>query len=145
MNNNRQIGYALLRVTFEMIFLTAGIVKFTMGVGNFVAAIQPSFAGKLPMSLVNPFLYALPFVEVTIGMLLILGLFNVLALILAGLLLMALTFGKTAVNDSATVAGNLSYILINFVLLSLADYNSYSSDRLRRGRRKIHDPRESSV
>ena len=134
MNNNRQIGYALLRVTFGMIFLTTGIVKFTMGVGNFIAAIQPSFARKLPMSLVNPFLYALPFVEVTIGTLLILGLFNVLALILAGLLLMALAFGKTVVNDSATVSGNLSYILINFVLLWVADYNSYSIDRLRRGR-----------
>lgn len=134
MNNNRQIDYTLLRVTFGIIFLTTGIVKFTMGLGNFVAALQPSFGGKLPMSLVSPFLYALPFVEVTIGTLLILGLFNVLALILAGLLLMALTFGKTAVNDSATVAGNLSYILINFVLLWLADYNSYSIDRVRRGR-----------
>jgi len=48
--------------------------------------------------------------------------------------LMALAFGKTVVNDSATVSGNLSYILINFVLLWVADYNSYSIDRLRRGR-----------
>jgi thiosulfate dehydrogenase [quinone] large subunit len=134
MNNHRQVGYALLRVTFGMIFLTTGIVKFTMGVGAFAAAVQPSFAGKLPLFLVSPFLYLLPFAEVTVGALLILGLFTRLALVLAGLLLMALTFGKTAVSDSATVAGNLSYILIAFVLLWLSDHNGYSIDRLRRGR-----------
>ena len=132
MNNHRQVAYALLRVTLGMIFLTTGIVKFTMGVSNFAAAVQPSFAGKLPLFLVTPFLYLLPFAEVTVGALLILGLFNVLALVLAGLLLLALTFGKTAVNDSTTVAGNLSYVLIDFVLLWLADHNGYSIDRLRR-------------
>jgi thiosulfate dehydrogenase (quinone) large subunit len=134
MNSHRQVAYALLRVTFGVIFLTTGMVKFTMGAGAFAAAVQPSFAGKLPMFLVGPFLYLLPFGEVTVGAMLILGLFTQLALVLAGLLLMALTFGKTAVNDSATVAGNLSYILVAFVLLWLSDHDGYSIDRLRRGK-----------
>src|SRR6266536_2054988 len=134
MNNHRQVAYALLRVTFGVILLTTGIVKFTVGIAAFVAAVQPSFAGKIPLVLVSPFLYLLPFAEVTVGALLILGLFTQLALVLAGLLLMALTFGKTAVTDSATVADNLSYILIAFVLLWLSDHNGYSIDRLRSGR-----------
>jgi uncharacterized membrane protein YphA (DoxX/SURF4 family) len=79
-------------------------------------------------------------VEVTVGALLILGLFNVIALIIAGLLLMALTFGKTAVNDSATVAGNLSYVLIIFVLLWLAGYNGYSIDRMRHSMASVSRP-----
>jgi hypothetical protein len=44
---------------------------------------------------------------------------------------MVLTFGKTVDNDAATVAGNLSYVLIIFVLLWLADSNGYSLDRRR--------------
>ena len=79
------------------------------GVGSFAAELQQQFAGKLPMFIVAPFAYALPFAEVTIGALLMLGLFNVMALILTGLLLMALTFGKVMGNDTATVAHNLTW------------------------------------
>ena len=130
--HNREIAYALLRVTLGLVFLTTGTVKFMTGVGAFAAGLQQEFAGKLPAFIVTPFSYALPFAEVTIGALLVLGLFDVVALVLAGLLLMALTFGKVVENDSATVAHNLIYVLINFVLLSFADYNGYSVDRLRR-------------
>jgi hypothetical protein len=59
------------------------------------------------------------------------GLFTGPALVLAGLLLIALTFGKVIQNDSATAARNLSYVLINFALLWLIDHNGYSADRLR--------------
>jgi thiosulfate dehydrogenase [quinone] large subunit len=131
-NNNREVAYALLRATLGVIFVTTAVVKFIMGVGAFAAALEQSFAGKLPMFLVSPFGYALPFAEVSVGALLILGLLNRFALILAGLLLMALTFGKTAASDSATVAGNLSYALVIFVLLWLSDHNGYSIDRLTR-------------
>ena len=118
-------------MTLGVIFLTTGIVKFISGIGNFAAGLQQEFAGKLPTIIVTPFAYVLPFAEVAVGALLVLGLFNVIALVIAGLLLMVLTFGKAAVNDSATVAGNLSYVLIIFVLLWLADYNGYSIDRMR--------------
>ncbi len=134
MNHYREVGYSLLRVTLGMIFLTTGIVKFMLGVSTFAAGMQQQFSGKLPAFIVTPFAYALPFVEVAVGALLILGLFNVIALVLAGLLLIGLTFGMTVVNETATVAGNLSYVLISFVLLWLADHNGYSLDRLRLGR-----------
>lgn len=137
MSNYRDAAYALLRVTLGVIFLTTGIVKFMLGIGN-SAGLQQEFAGKLSMVIVTPFAYVLPFVEVTVGALLVLGLFNVVALVIAGLLLMVLTFGKTAVNDSATVAGNLSYVLIIFVLLWLANYNGYSIDRIRNREVPIH-------
>jgi thiosulfate dehydrogenase (quinone) large subunit len=130
----RECAYALLRATLGIVFLFAGIGKFMGGVGNFAAELQRQFAGKLPMFIVTPFAYALPFAEVTIGALLVLGLFNVMALILTGLLLMALTFGKVMENDVATVAHNLTYVLINFLLLWLAKYNDYSLDRLLRGK-----------
>ena len=140
MSNYRDTAYALLRVTLGVIFLTTGVVKFMFGIGNFAAGLQQEFAGTLPMLIVTPFACGLPFVEVTVGALVVLGLFNAGALVIAGLLLMVLTFGKTAVNDAATVAGNLSYALIIFVLLWLADHNGYSIDRMRRRERAIDRP-----
>ncbi|HYG79971.1 MAG TPA: DoxX family protein [Pyrinomonadaceae bacterium] len=133
MNNHREIAYALLRVTLGVIFLFYGIGKFMGGIGGFATGMEQRFAGKLPSALVLPFAYALPFMEVTFGALIVLGLFNSIALVLSGLLLLALTFGTVMLGEAPTVAHNLQYALVNFVLLWLADYNGYSIDRLRRG------------
>ena len=133
MSNHREAAYALLRVTLGVIFLFYGIGKFIGGVGSFAAGTEQRFAGKLPGALVLPFAYTLPFMEVTFGALILLGLFNSIALVLSGLLLLALTFGTVMLGDAPTVAHNLQYALVNFVLLWFADYNGYSVDRLRRG------------
>lgn len=133
MNKDRETAYALLRVTLGVVFLFYGVGKFMAGVGNVVLKMQQPFAGKLPSALVLPFLYALPFMEVTFGALILLGLFNRIALVLSGLLLLALTFGTVILGDAPTVAHNLQYALVNFVLLWFADYNGYSVDRLRQG------------
>jgi hypothetical protein len=98
-------------------------------------------AGKLPSMLVGLFFYALPFVEVAVGAMLVLGLFNVLALILSGLLLTALRFGTVMKGDFPTTAHNVSYALVNSALLRLASYNGYSLDRLlHRGRAEYEQP-----
>ena len=46
--------------------------------------------------------------------------------------IVALTFGTVMLGDAPTVAHNVQYALVNFVLLYFADYNGYSVDRLRR-------------
>jgi thiosulfate dehydrogenase (quinone) large subunit len=132
MFNHRDAAYALLRVTVGVMFLFFGIGKFLGGVGNFAGGMTQHFAGKLPAALVTPFAYALPFAEVTLGALILLGLFSPLALSLSGLLLVALTFGTVMLGDAPTVAHNVQYALVNFVLLWFADHNGYSLDRLRR-------------
>ena len=124
-----------MRVTLGTIFLTTGVVKFGLGLGNFAGATQQQFAGKLPVLLITPFAYSLPFLEVTVGALLVIGLFTVTALVLSGLLLLALTFAMTVQNDTAVIAHNLTYVVITFVLLWLADHNGYSVDPLRRRNR----------
>jgi thiosulfate dehydrogenase [quinone] large subunit len=101
---------------------------------------EQHFTGKLPAALVLPFAYALPFMEVTFGALILLGLFNSIALVASGLLLVALTFGTVMLGDAPTVAHNLQYALVNFVLLWFADYNGFSVDRLRRSRPPAKSP-----
>ena len=127
---NHECAYALLRSTVGIVFLFFGVTKFMGGIGNFVAGLEQKFAGKLPMFLVVPFAYAIPFIELTVGLLLVSGLFNVFGLVRAGLLMMGLTFGMIIQGEAATVGHNLLYSLIIFVLLWFADHNGYSLDRL---------------
>src|SRR5215213_213921 len=132
--NHREAAYALLRVTMGVILLFFGVGKFIGGVGNFVGSINKGFSGKLPAAMMVPFAYAIPFCEVIAGALILLGLFTRIGLLLSGLLLIGLTFGTVMLGDAPTVAHNLQYALINFVLLWFVDYNGFSVDRLRHGR-----------
>lgn len=131
MTNYRESAYALMRVTFGTIFLSTGTMKFLGGLGNFVGTMNQRFAGKLPAAMVMPFAYFIPFAEVAAGALILFGLFTRGALVLSGLLLIGLTFGVVILGDPPTVAHNLQYVLINFVLLWLSDLNGFSLDRLR--------------
>lgn len=133
--NHRELAYALLRITFGIVFLFNGIAKLKGGVGNFVGGMNQRFSGKLPAILVMPFSYTLPFAELILGALIVFGLLTHLGLVLTGLLLAALTFGTVMLADFGTVAHNTQYGLVNFVLLWLVDLNRYSLDGLIHPRR----------
>lgn len=128
MTNHRELAYSIFRATFGVILLFFGIGKFVGGLSNFVGGMNQHFSGKLPGALVTPFAYVLPFAEVILGLLILLGLFTTLALALSGLLLLALTFGTVMLGDAPTVAHNLQYAFVNFVLLWLVNLNRYSTD-----------------
>jgi thiosulfate dehydrogenase [quinone] large subunit len=123
-----------------MVLLFNGIGKFMGGIGNFAGGMNQRFSGKLPSALVLPFAYALPFMEALFGALILLGLFSAVALVLSGLLLLALTFGAIMLNDFPTVAHNTQYALVNFVLLWLIDHNGFAIDRLRRWKQPVSSP-----
>ena len=130
--NHREAAYALLRATLGVVLLFFGIGKFMAGLGNFVGGMNQHFAGKLPAIIVMPFAYAIPFCEVIAGLLILLGLFTRVGLVVFGLLIIGLTFGTVMLGDAPTVAHNLQYALVNFVLLWLVDLNRYSIDGLMR-------------
>ena len=131
MTKHREIAYALLRLTLGIVFLFAGIGKLMGGLGHFVGTMNQQFSGKLPAAIVMPFAYVLPFGEVTVGALIVLGLFTRVGLTLSGLLLIGLTFGTVMLGDFPTVAHNVQYGLVNFVLLWLADLDRFSIDHMR--------------
>jgi len=129
---HREAAYALLRATLGVVLLFFGIGKFVGGITNFVGGMNQRFAGKLPAIMVMPFAYAIPFCEVIAGLLILLGLFTRAGLVLFGLLIIGLTFGTVMLGDAPTVAHNVQYALVNFVLLWLVDLNRYSIDGLMR-------------
>jgi thiosulfate dehydrogenase [quinone] large subunit len=131
---HREVAYALLRVTPGVIFLFYGVGKFMGGISNFVGGMNQQFSGKLPAVMVMPFAYFIPFAETISGTLILLGLFTRAGLTLSGVLLVGLTFGVVMLGQAQTVAHNLQYVLVNFVLLWLVDLNRFSLDSLFRRR-----------
>jgi polyisoprenoid-binding protein YceI/uncharacterized membrane protein YphA (DoxX/SURF4 family) len=145
MTNHRELAYSLLRTTLGVIFLFAGIGKFMGGFSNFVGGMNQHFSGKLPAALVMPFAYVLPFAEVIVGLLILVGFFTTFALALSGLLFVVLSFGTVMLGDFPTVAHNLQYAFVNFVLLWLVNLNRYSIDHsLGRGA-TAHPPKTAAV
>src|SRR6266478_259353 len=123
--NNREVAYALMRITYGVIFLFYGIGKFRGGISNFVGGMNQQFSGKLPAAMVMPFAYFIPFAETISGALILLGLLTRVGLTLSGVLLIGLTFGLVILGQAPIVAHNLQYVLLNFV-----DFNSISIDSL---------------
>jgi len=128
--NERKTAYALTRIAYGVIFLFYGIGKFRGGLSNFVGGMNQQFSGKLPAFMVMPFAYVIPFAETISGVLIVLGLFTRAGLTVSGLLLIGLTFGVVMLGQAPTVAHNLQYVLLNFVLLWFVDWNGVSLDAL---------------
>ena len=120
----RARALALARWVMGILFLFFGIGKFTMGVGNFARGMaQPFEKTWLPPILLNTFGHILPFCEVILGALLILGLFRNVTLFATGLLLIALTFGQVLLGQAQVVFFNTTYTFLVAALLFLADYD----------------------
>ncbi len=132
MRDHRDIAHALLRITVGVMFLLYGIEKFRGGIFAFTHGLVHAYEGVLPALLVKPFAYALPFAEVIVGALLILGLFTRWSLMTAGLLMIALIFGTTIKPQPDTVAQNVMFALVIFVLLWTSEHNGWSLDRFRK-------------
>jgi thiosulfate dehydrogenase [quinone] large subunit len=133
MANGTKYGHfatLVLRLMFGLMFLTAGLSKFG-NLEGFRQYILGEFGNTiLAGPMLEVFARALPFVEFGLGVLLTLGLLTRPALVVAGLTLLALFFGKWIVQDFATSAQNALYLLIAVYTLRHADENHYSLDAL---------------
>jgi thiosulfate dehydrogenase [quinone] large subunit len=126
---DRQIAYALLRVTLGINIALHGIARLAAGQGIFAAHLMKQFAdAPLPAVLVHTFAYALPWAESAIGLLILLGAATRLALIAGALLMAVLTFGVALVQDWPVAGLQLTYALVFSLLLAFAAHNRWSVD-----------------
>lgn len=134
MRDSRSLAYVFLRCTIGLVFLFYGTEKLLGGVLRFAQSVRAEFAGTwLPSMSVYALSVALPFMEITAGALLVLGLFTVFGTSLAGLLITGLTTAKAIEGDSQTVAQNLIFALVIFTLLHFRQ-DALSLDALRKRR-----------
>jgi thiosulfate dehydrogenase [quinone] large subunit len=143
--DDRSLAYALLRVTLGLNIFMHGTSRLMAGTGNFVNGLVKSFQNTaLRTAVVVPFGYALPWLEASLGLLLIIGFKTREVLVAGALLMMALTFG-TALRQDWEVAGlQLLYSVVYTALVAGLRYNSLSTDQklgaLHRGWRETQDP-----
>jgi len=124
------LAHGLARLALGLNILAHGLSRIG-DIPGFAAAIEKMFAATwLPAAAVAVTAYAIPPVELTVGALLVLGLFLRPALVIGTLLLCQLTFGS-ALTQQWDIAGiQLVYVAIYTVLLATAGFDRYSIDRL---------------
>lgn len=130
--SNLQIGYFLFRLTIGVNMFFHGFMRPLTGLSAWVESQAASFVDTyLPMPLVHAFLYALPFYEMALGTLLILGLFTRWATIGGAVMMLALLYGNTARQDWGTAGNNMHYTLYFTGMLALHRYNWFALDKRR--------------
>jgi len=129
-------SYAVLRFTLGTAFLFHGVTRLVSGWSAFTDEMVRNFHDTfLPDFMVRPFALSVPPVEAVLGTLLCLGLFTRPALIAGGLWMVALVFGTAVRQDYPTVAIQLLYALLFFVLQVGEPSNRIALDTLVRERR----------
>ncbi len=137
--NNRQLAYALLRISLGVNFAGHGLIRIHNGVAAFAqTTVEHLVKSPLPSTLTYAFSYTIPFVEAILGLTLILGVFTRASLVAGAAFMMALTIGVTANQQWDVATQQLLYSLVFFLLLFLLEHNQFSLDTaLRRTTEKL--------
>jgi thiosulfate dehydrogenase (quinone) large subunit len=122
-------SYLLLRIGVGMSMFGHGLVRMPKLAG-FSGWMTKSFEhSMLPEALVKPFSYILPFAELITGILLLAGLFTKQALIAGSVVMIALVFGSTMVENWEAIPSQLMHLAFFAVLLHFISSNSYAADK----------------
>jgi thiosulfate dehydrogenase [quinone] large subunit len=126
---DERLAYALLRVALGMNLLMHGVGRMLSGPGDFAFKLQVQFAqAPLPAWMVHAFGVLLPGVEAILGTLLLVGLRTKAALVAAGLLMAALTFGSGLIENWTGAGTQLMYAAIIAALMAALRFNGWSVD-----------------
>lgn len=123
------IAYLLLRLSLGLVLFLHGVVRLAGHYEQFVNGTLQSFAETpLPAGAVHVAAFYIPPVEAVLGFFILAGLLTRPALIGGALLMIFLLFGKSMQQDWTTVAIQLLYAQLYFVLLAWRRYNHFALD-----------------
>jgi thiosulfate dehydrogenase [quinone] large subunit len=129
---NMQIGYFLFRVLVGVNLFFHGFMRVLTGVSAWEIPQAEAFVDTfLPMPLVHLSLYSIPYVEVALGALIILGLFTRWALIGGLTLMLMLVFGHLVRQFWSGAHTVMHYGLYYWILLALVGQNWMALDNRR--------------
>ena len=121
--DGRACGVALGRWVIGVVLLFAGIAKFG-NVSGFVGYLTSQFEKTwLPKAILVPYAHAVPFVEVILGALLILGIARNAVLFVTGLFFITLTFGQLLLSQPQVIFQNMMYTVVTAAPLFADDYD----------------------
>ena len=126
------IAYAILRLSFGANILLHGLSRVFNGRAAFLAYLNHYFEhshlispGMLPL-----FGAVLPWVETTLGLLLVLGLFSRFTLIAGALVMTVLVVGTNLAQDWLVSGLQLIYCFLYYYLLIRLEQNRFSLDAI---------------
>ncbi len=133
--NHKAVAYLLMRVSLGINFFGHGFFRLLRGAGVFAnGAVKGMDKGPLPHGMSLAFLYVTPYIELIVGVLLMLGLFTRVSLVAGALFIIALTVGTTSVQNWDGASTQLMYSAVFFFMLWLIEANTISLDVLFSGR-----------
>ena len=106
-----------------VVLLFAGIAKFG-NISGFVGYLTSQFEKTwLPKVILVPYAHAIPFAEVILGALLILGIARNAVLFITGLFFITLTFGQLLLSQPQVIFQNMIYTVVTGALLFAGAYD----------------------
>ena len=129
------IAYTILRVSFGANIMLHGVSRIVMGHAAFLAYLTHYFekASYVPVGMLSLFATVQPWVELILGLLLMIGLATRFSLIAGGLVILSLVIGTNLAQDWLVSGLQLIYAFLYYYLLAHLDQNRYSIDVMRKG------------
>jgi len=126
------MAYAALRIAFGINLAMHGVNRFLAGVGQFAVKMAQDFSATvLPRWMVLAFGEVLPFVELAIGILLLIGLWTRWTLLSGMAVVAALMFGTALKGDWNVLGTQLLYALVYYLLLARRADDAFGVDSAR--------------
>jgi thiosulfate dehydrogenase [quinone] large subunit len=132
LNKTENISYLLARLPLGMSMFGHGLIRLTK-LQSFSSGMVSEFSKSLlPHFLVEVFSYTLPFLEFLTGLLLLVGLFTRFTCIAGVIIMLALIFGSSFLEQWNNIFTQILYGAYFAILYRYSLYNYYSVDMLTR-------------
>jgi thiosulfate dehydrogenase [quinone] large subunit len=133
--SNTVVAYTILRVSFGANIMLHGISRLLAGHAAFLAYLNHYFEKTpvMPASMLPAFASVLPWVETTLGLLLLLGIATRFSLIVGALVVTALVIGTNLAQDWLVSGLQLIYAFLYYYLLVHLNENLLSVDGFLKG------------
>jgi thiosulfate dehydrogenase [quinone] large subunit len=129
MKTHPNFAILLLRLPLGALFVYAGMMKFmTMGYSNFVRGSAGTIPAYLPRPLGMGYLYAVPFAEVIVGVLLVIGLVTRLSAVATALMLLSFMMAVTGFKGEHGGPHPSLFYMCMAIAIALAGAGRYSID-----------------
>lgn len=130
--SDTSLAYAIFRLTFGTNLMLRGVDRiFFLGLDNFANGMVKQFEMTwIGPGMIQPFAHTIPWIEMVMGALLIVGLFTRPALVVGGLLMANLTFGTMFLRNFDLAWLQLTYAIAFFLLLATHSWNVISLDAM---------------